>query len=151
MTSVVFYFQVPQPYRLQRYTYFDIGGERDYFTEPENKRIVERVADRCYLPMNKLILEAIEETRGRLNLEMLARAFEYSQQAHHGQTRKSGEKYITHCVEVGKILADLYLDTASICAAFLHDVVEDTSVDVDEVRAWLEEQGLLDDLRYRFK
>jgi GTP pyrophosphokinase len=78
-------------------------------------------------------LEAIEETRARLDLELLARAFEYSQQAHHGQTRKSGEEYITHCVEVGKILADLYLDTASICAAFLHDVVEDTSIGVDEI------------------
>ncbi len=79
-------------------------------------------------------LEAVVETRGRLNLDLLARAFEYSQNAHRGQRRKSGEDYITHCVEVGKILADLYLDTASICAAFLHDVVEDTAIGVDEIR-----------------
>jgi GTP pyrophosphokinase len=79
-------------------------------------------------------LDAIVETRGRLDLELLARAFEYSQMAHRGQKRKSGEDYITHCVEVGKILADLYLDTASICAAFLHDVVEDTAIGVDEIR-----------------
>ena len=65
MTSVVFYFQVHQPYRLQRYTYFDIGGERDYFNGPENERILKRVAERCYLPMNALLLEAIERTQGR--------------------------------------------------------------------------------------
>ena len=65
MTSVVFYFQVHQPYRLQRYTYFDIGEEREYFNEPENERIMKRVAERCYLPMNQLLLEAIEETDGR--------------------------------------------------------------------------------------
>jgi GTP pyrophosphokinase len=79
-------------------------------------------------------VDAIAETRERLDLDLLARAFEYSQRAHRGQKRKSGEDYITHCVEVGKILADLYLDTASICAAFLHDVVEDTEVPIEEIR-----------------
>ncbi len=79
-------------------------------------------------------LKVLEETQARLDLELLGRAFEYSQSAHRGQKRKSGEDYITHCVEVGKILASLYLDTASICAAFLHDVVEDTDVDVVEIR-----------------
>jgi GTP pyrophosphokinase len=78
-------------------------------------------------------LSAIEETRERLDLVLLARAFTYSQRAHHGQKRRSGEDYITHCVEVGKILASLYLDSATICAAFLHDVVEDTEVDVEEI------------------
>jgi guanosine-3',5'-bis(diphosphate) 3'-pyrophosphohydrolase len=79
-------------------------------------------------------LSAVEETRHRLDLGLLARAFAYSQRAHKGQKRESGEAYITHCVEVGKILADLYLDTATICAAFLHDVVEDTDIGVDEIR-----------------
>jgi guanosine-3',5'-bis(diphosphate) 3'-pyrophosphohydrolase len=78
-------------------------------------------------------IDAIAETRERLDLELLARAFEYSQRAHRGQKRKSGDDYITHCVEVGKILADLYLDTASICAAFLHDVVEDTDTPAEEI------------------
>ena len=78
-------------------------------------------------------LQAIAETRDRLDLHLLARAFEYSQTAHRGQKRESGEDYITHCVEVGKILASLHLDTASICAAFLHDVVEDTEIGVEEI------------------
>ncbi len=79
-------------------------------------------------------LSVIEETQAKLDLDLLGCAFEYSQRAHRGQKRKSGEDYITHCVEVGKILASLYLDTASICAAFLHDVVEDTELGVEEIR-----------------
>jgi alpha-amylase len=65
VTSVVFYFQVHQPYRLRRYTYFDIGAKADYFDDGENRRIVERVAERCYLPMNELLLRQIEATDGR--------------------------------------------------------------------------------------
>ena len=65
MTAVVFYFQVHQPFRLQRYTFFDIGEERDYFNDEENERIFSRVAERCYLPMNALLQELIEETDGR--------------------------------------------------------------------------------------
>ncbi len=79
-------------------------------------------------------LQAVEEAGVRLDLDLLGEAFDYSQRAHQGQKRKSGEDYITHCVEVGKILAGLYLDTASIAAAFLHDVVEDTDVGVEEIR-----------------
>ena len=84
-------------------------------------------------PLPADFLSVLGETRARLDLGLLGRAFEYSQRAHHGQKRKSGEDYITHCVEVGKILAGLYLDTASICAAFLHDVVEDTEIDVVQI------------------
>ncbi len=65
MTSVVFYFQVHQPYRLRRYTYFDIGAQADYFDDAENRRILERVAERCYVPMNELLFDLIEETEGR--------------------------------------------------------------------------------------
>jgi GTP pyrophosphokinase len=78
-------------------------------------------------------LDAIGGTRERLDLDLLARAFDYSQRAHRGQKRKSGEDYINHCVAVGKILAELHLDTASICAAFLHDVVEDTETSLEEI------------------
>ena len=65
MTSVVFYFQVHQPYRLQRYTYFDIGAKADYFDDELNAMIARRVAERCYLPMNRLLLELIDRTDGR--------------------------------------------------------------------------------------
>ena len=65
MTSVTFYFQVHQPYRLRPYSYFDIGESEEYFDDELNEVIVKRVADRCYLPMNALLLEAIESTGGR--------------------------------------------------------------------------------------
>lgn len=65
MTSVVFYFQVHQPFRLRRYTFFDIGRSHDYFDDAENHRILRRVADKCYLPMNALLLRLAREHEGR--------------------------------------------------------------------------------------
>jgi alpha-amylase len=65
MRDVVFYFQVHQPFRLRRYTFFDVGARGDYFDGPANRRILERVAGKCYRPMNALLLRGIEETEGR--------------------------------------------------------------------------------------
>lgn len=56
------------------------------------------------------------------------RAYEFGAKAHRGQTRLSGEDYITHPVSVGRILAEMRLDSRSIIAAILHDVIEDTHV-----------------------
>jgi alpha-amylase len=65
MTSLVFYFQVHQPHRLRRYRFFDIGRSPDYFDDAENRRILERVAQKCYLPMNALLLRNVERHQGR--------------------------------------------------------------------------------------
>ena len=65
MTSAVFYFQVHQPYRLRSFRARDVGGQRGWFDDRENRRILRRVAERCYLPMNRLLLDAIERTDGR--------------------------------------------------------------------------------------
>jgi len=70
VTSVVFYFQVHQPFRLRRFSFFDIGSRGDYFDDTENARILRRVADKCYLPMNGLLREKIEEHGGELKLSM---------------------------------------------------------------------------------
>jgi alpha-amylase len=64
MTDVVLYFQVHQPFRLRRYTFFDIGTSEAYFDDAENERIVRRVAERCYLPMNALVKKLIERHGG---------------------------------------------------------------------------------------
>ncbi len=65
MSSVCFYFQVHQPHRLKRYRIFDIGKERDYFTSPEaklsNEAIMKKVAGKCYLPTNRLLLDLIRQ------------------------------------------------------------------------------------------
>ena len=64
MTSVVFYFQVHQPYRLRRLSFFDIGNGEPLFDDSENKRIVQRVAERCYIPVNEILLSEIERSDG---------------------------------------------------------------------------------------
>lgn len=69
------------------------------------------------------------------DLIRIKEAYDFAEQAHHGQVRKSGEPYILHPVTVADILVDMGMDVLSIIAALLHDVVEDTTVDLQTVRA----------------
>ena len=69
----------------------------------------------------------------RLETELLARAYRFSEKAHAGQTRRNGDPYVTHCVEVAKILADLQLDSVTVASGLIHDVVEDTAFSVEDV------------------
>jgi GTP pyrophosphokinase len=80
------------------------------------------------------LLARIESYMERLDIEMLTRAYEFSRIAHAGQKRRSGEDYIVHCVEVTEILADLHLDTVTLVSALIHDVVEDTTATLDDVK-----------------
>ncbi len=70
----------------------------------------------------------------RLDLQLLARAYELSSRAHEGQVRRNGDPYMTHCVEVAKILADLQLDSATVASGLIHDVIEDTSVTYEDIK-----------------
>ena len=74
-----------------------------------------------------------EGAHARLDEELLVRAYRFSEEAHRGQTRNSGEPYVIHCIEVAKILADLQLDSTTVASGLIHDVVEDTSVELDDV------------------
>ena len=69
----------------------------------------------------------------RLDRDLLVRAYRFSEAAHRGQVRNSGAPFITHSVEVAKILADLQLDSVTVACGLLHDVVEDTDVTVADV------------------
>ncbi len=69
----------------------------------------------------------------RLDPELLARAFHFSDRAHAGQRRKNGDPFVTHCVEVAKILADLQLDSVTVASGLIHDVIEDTAVTLEDV------------------
>ena len=73
--------------------------------------------------------EAAEE----IDRDLVERAFVFSCERHADQRRASGEDFITHPVGVAKICAGMRLDTATLCAALLHDTVEDTSASLDEV------------------
>jgi GTP diphosphokinase / guanosine-3',5'-bis(diphosphate) 3'-diphosphatase len=74
-----------------------------------------------------------EGANARLDEELLVRAYRFSEEAHRGQTRNSGEPYVIHCIEVAKILADLQLDSTTVASGLIHDVVEDTSVELEDV------------------
>lgn len=65
MTAVLFYFQVHQPDRLLPFRPADVGAGRPWFDDQVNREILERVAERCYLAMNEILLEQIEATEGR--------------------------------------------------------------------------------------
>jgi GTP diphosphokinase / guanosine-3',5'-bis(diphosphate) 3'-diphosphatase len=69
----------------------------------------------------------------RLDRDLLLRAYRFSERAHAGQKRKSGEDYVSHCVEVAKILAGLQLDSVTVASGLIHDVVEDTDVTVPDI------------------
>jgi len=75
----------------------------------------------------------VDEAREPLDAELLGRAWEYARRAHEGQSRASGVPYVEHPLAVAAILADFYADTASLAAALLHDTVEDTDADLEEI------------------
>jgi RelA/SpoT family (p)ppGpp synthetase len=74
------------------------------------------------------------------DLEVVRHAYEFASEAHDGQLRASGEPYVLHCVEVGRMLAELGLDYHTVAAGLLHDVVEDTVVTVNEVRKLFDDE-----------
>jgi alpha-amylase len=59
------YFQVHQPFRLKKYSVFEIGHSNDYFDHKKNKEVMEKVARKCYLPTNKVILDLIKKHNGK--------------------------------------------------------------------------------------
>src|SRR5687767_10919958 len=67
------------------------------------------------------------------DIPLVQRAYQFAAQAHDGQTRKSGDPYVTHPLSVAQIITELKLDVASVCAGLLHDCVEDTTATVDQL------------------
>ena len=72
--------------------------------------------------------------------QQVRRAYYYSEQAHYGQTRRSGEPYVTHPLAVASILARMHMDSQSLMAALLHDVIEDTGVNKEDIGAQFGEE-----------
>ena len=81
-----------------------------------------------------MILEAVKSYQPNADTDLIRRAYELADAAHKGQKRVSGEDYIIHPLAVAKILTDLQIDDITISAAILHDVVEDTTHTLDEMR-----------------
>jgi len=76
----------------------------------------------------------VEAENSNVDVPLLRRAYEFSEMVHAGQKRESGEPYINHCLAVAMVLAEQHLDTATITAGLIHDVVEDTTYGIDAVR-----------------
>ena len=85
-------------------------------------------------PALEPLLRAVRATHPRADLSLIERAYATAEQAHRGQTRKSGDAYITHPLAVASILAELGMTPSTIAAALLHDTVEDTSYSLQQLR-----------------
>lgn len=78
------------------------------------------------------LLEKIDKNCNNVDVEMVKKAYDFAEKAHKDQKRESGEPYIIHPIAVAEILAELGMDTNTIVAGLLHDVIEDTEFSYDE-------------------
>src|ERR1700709_2693132 len=86
------------------------------------------------------LMKKLRENRPNDDLNIVKKAYEFSQKHHSGQSRASGEPYLAHPLEVANVLADMKMDAVSVAAGLLHDSVEDTSVTSVEIRQEFGEQ-----------
>ncbi len=82
------------------------------------------------------VIKKVTDNRPMADIDLIRRAYLFSALHHRGQTRASGEPYLVHPLEVAEILADMRLDEVSVSTGLLHDVVEDTLVDLDTIRSY---------------
>lgn len=83
--------------------------------------------------LSPAFFSTLERHAERLDIALIDRALRYSAAAHRGQKRMSGEDFVEHSIAVASILAGLLVDTTSICAALLHDVVEDSAITTEDI------------------
>jgi GTP diphosphokinase / guanosine-3',5'-bis(diphosphate) 3'-diphosphatase len=79
------------------------------------------------------LVELVQSYHPAADVDLIRKAYQYSEWAHRGQARKSGEPYFVHPVSVAGIITELRLDAASVCAGLLHDVLEDTKVSGEDL------------------
>jgi guanosine-3',5'-bis(diphosphate) 3'-pyrophosphohydrolase len=84
------------------------------------------------IPLEKL-LEQLPDSYSLADRELIQRAYRVADEAHHGQTRATGEPYINHCLAVASILADLRVPPEVVVAGLLHDTVEDTELSLKDI------------------
>ena len=86
------------------------------------------------------VIDKVQANRPGADIDVIRRAYLFSALHHRGQTRASGEPYLVHPLEVSEILADMRLDETSVATGLLHDVVEDTLVDLDTIKYYFGDQ-----------
>ena len=100
--------------------------------EMENTKI-PAVVNKSYDELLQQLEDRIKKNNLDVDMDKILAAFVLAYGAHEGQKRKSGENYILHPVEVAEILADMKMDTDTIVAGLLHDVVEDTQITLADI------------------
>ena len=100
--------------------------------ELEDMKMPE-IVNKSYDELYKQLADKIKENNLDVDMDKVAEAFTLAYESHVGQKRKSGEDYILHPVEVAEILADMRMDTDTIVAGLLHDVVEDTLITLADI------------------
>jgi GTP diphosphokinase / guanosine-3',5'-bis(diphosphate) 3'-diphosphatase len=85
-------------------------------------------------PVLEPLIKTVRLTHPKADIRSIERAYEYAARLHRGQDRKSGDPYITHPLAVTTILAELGMNTETLCAALLHDTIEDTDYTLEELR-----------------
>src|ERR1700728_1277398 len=101
--------------------------------DPAGKPAITQAARRTVDLRFVELMDKVRRSRPGDDLELLRRAYDFAAEQHKTQTRLSGEPFLSHPVEVAHILADMKLDVTSICAALLHDVVEDTKIPLETI------------------
>src|SRR6201995_3501172 len=86
------------------------------------------------------LMRRMRANRPNDDLELIRKAYEFSQEHHKGQLRASGKPYLVHPLEVALVLAEMKMDPVAIAAGLLHDSVEDTSVTIEDIRKDFGEQ-----------
>ena len=86
------------------------------------------------------ILDKVAASNPNADLELIQRAYVFAATAHAGQTRLSGEPYLSHPLAVASILAEMGFDEPTISAGLLHDTVEDTELSFEQLRAFVPEE-----------
>ena len=100
------------------------------------RRLVPRVFTRSAKPdAIETVKRTVRGNHPRADLNVISHAYKVAEEAHRGQTRRSGEPYITHPVAVAQILADLGVNPTVVAAALLHDTVEDTEYTLEQLTA----------------
>ncbi len=101
--------------------------------EPNTNTAIESGASVTIPPELIPLVQRVRDIQPGVSVDALVRAYEFAARAHEGVYRLSGKPYITHCLTVTEILAELRLDIPTLCAGLLHDVIEDTSITRDRI------------------
>src|ERR1700723_1807066 len=101
--------------------------------DPASKPAISIAARRTVDVRFGELLDKVRKNRPGDDFDLLRRAYDFAAEQHKSQTRLSGEPYLSHPVEVAHLLADMKLDVTSLCAALLHDVVEDTKQPIEKI------------------